>query len=62
VTFFDTYVGAGVEAHAQGLIHRDGVHRIVEKALEELVMIVFENEAHAQARRAELERDIERAG
>lgn len=62
VTFFDTYVGAGVEAHAHGLVHREGVERIAEKALEELGQIAFEDEGAASARREELERDIARLG
>ncbi len=61
VTFFDTYVGAGIEAHALGLIHDEGLKRIADQALEELGVIRFDDPAMAAARRAEIERDVSRA-
>jgi hypothetical protein len=61
VTFFDTYVGAGIEAHALGLIETRGVVRIAEAALDELAQIAFDDEGACAPRRAELERDVARA-
>jgi len=61
VTFFDTYIGAGMAALDLSLIQREGVARIVDTALEELSRITFEDPEAAKARRSELEIDVERA-
>ncbi len=61
IFFFDTYVGAAVEAYAVGVIARDGVARVVQATREELERVPFTSEAQRQARREELERDVRRA-
>jgi hypothetical protein len=61
IFFFDTYVGAAVEAYTVGVIARDGVARVVQAAREELERVPFTSEAQRQARRADLERDVRRA-
>jgi hypothetical protein len=61
IFFFDTYVGAAVEAYGVGVIARDGVARVVQATREELERVPFTSEAQRQARRADLERDVRRA-
>jgi uncharacterized protein DUF2183 len=61
IFFFDTYVGAAVEAFAVGVISRDGVARVVHAAREDLARVSFVSEAQREARMAELERDSRRA-
>jgi hypothetical protein len=61
IFFFDTYVGAAVEAYAVGVIARDGVARVAQATREELERVPFPSEAQRQARRADLERDVRRA-
>lgn len=61
IFFFDTYVGAAVEAYEVGVIARDGVARVARAAREELEKIPFTSEAQRQARRDELTRDLQRA-
>jgi hypothetical protein len=61
VFFFDTYVGAAVEAYEVGVIARDGVARVVGAAREDLSRVTFASEAQLSARVLELERDIQRA-
>jgi hypothetical protein len=61
IFFFDTYVGAAVEAFEVGVIARDGVARVARAAQEELERVPFTSEPQRQARRAELERDLRRA-
>lgn len=61
IFFFDTYVGAAVEAYEVGVIARDGVARVARAAQEELARVPFASEAQRQARLAELERDLRRA-
>jgi hypothetical protein len=61
VFFFDTYVGAAVEAFEVGVIARDGVARVVGAAREDLARVTFASEAQLSARVLELERDIQRA-
>ena len=58
VVFFDTYVGAAVEAHRAGLISRDGVQRVIGAAREELQAVPFGDAQQKQLREAELEKDI----
>lgn len=58
VFFFDTYVGAAVDAFHAGVISRDGVDRIAAAATESLAAISFPSPALRQAREAELERDL----
>jgi hypothetical protein len=60
--FFDTYVGAALEAYTVGVIARDGVARVARAAREELEKVPFSSEAQREARRAELARDLQRAG
>lgn len=61
IFFFDTYVGAAVEAFEVGVIARDGVDRVARAAQEEMGRVPFTSEAQRQARLAELERDLWRA-
>ena len=61
VFFFDTYVGAAVEAFSVGVIARDGVGRVALATREELARVPFGSEAQRAARLAELERDLRRA-
>jgi hypothetical protein len=61
IFFFDTYVGAAVEAYEVGVIARDGVARVARAAREELEKIPFTSESQRQARRDELNRDLQRA-
>ncbi|RKG97536.1 DUF2183 domain-containing protein [Corallococcus sp. CA053C] len=61
VFFFDTYVGAAVEAFHAGVLSRDGVDRITAAAVESLAAIAFTSPAQRQAREAELARDLARA-
>ena len=61
IFFFDTYVGAAVEAFEVGVIARDGVARVARAAQEDLERVPFTSEPQRQARRAELERDLRRA-
>ncbi|WP_223633046.1 phosphatase domain-containing protein [Corallococcus sp. EGB] len=61
VFFFDTYVGAAVDAFHAGVVSRDGVDRVAAAARESLAVIAFPSEAQRQAREAELTRDLARA-
>jgi len=61
IFFFDTYVGAAVEAYELGVIARDGVARVARAAREELEKIPFTSESQREARRNELARDLQRA-
>ncbi len=61
IFFFDTYVGAAVEAYHLGLIARDGVARVASAAREELERIAFSSAEQREARRVEFTRDLQRA-
>jgi hypothetical protein len=61
IYFFDTYVGAALEAYAVGVIARDGVARVARAAQEALRAVSFDSEAQRAAREAELARDVQRA-
>lgn len=61
IHFFDTYVGAAVEAFALGLISRDGLARVAIGARESMEGIAFTSAAQRDARKAELLRDLQRA-
>ncbi|MCY1023822.1 phosphatase domain-containing protein [Pyxidicoccus sp. MSG2] len=61
IYFFDTYVGAAVEAFQQGVISRDGVARIARAAQESIAGIAFTTPGQREARQFELERDLKRA-
>jgi uncharacterized protein DUF2183 len=61
IFFFDTYVGAAVEAYEVGVISWDGLARVARAAQEDLARVPFTSEPQRQARRAELERDVRRA-
>ena len=50
IFFFDTYVGAAVEAFEVGVISRDGVARVAHAAREDLAEIAFASEAQREAR------------
>ncbi|HEX8438936.1 phosphatase domain-containing protein, partial [Archangium sp.] len=50
IFFFDTYVGAAVEAFEVGVIARDGVARVARAAQEDLGHVPFTSEAQRQAR------------
>ncbi|MDY7231646.1 phosphatase domain-containing protein [Hyalangium rubrum] len=61
IFFFDTYVGAAVEAYQVGVIARDGVQRVVRTTREELEKVNFGSAEQREARRADLSRDLQRA-
>lgn len=61
IFFFDTYVGAAVEAFEVGVIARDGVARVARAAREELEKIPFSSTSQREARQAEFARDLQRA-
>lgn len=58
VVFFDTYVGAAVEAWRKGLVQAEGVRRIIEQARSSLGLIEFKDEAMRAQRVAAQEQDI----
>jgi hypothetical protein len=60
VRLFDTYVGAAVEALSLSLISQGGAGRIALAAQAHLASILFASEHLAEARRADLARDIAR--
>jgi hypothetical protein len=60
IFFFDTYVGAALEAFAVGVISREGVARVALAAREDMARVPFVSEAQREARMAELERDSRR--
>ncbi len=60
IFFFDTYVGAALEAYQVGVIARDGVHRVARAAQEELEKVPFASVEQREARRADLARDLQR--
>ncbi|NTX62287.1 DUF2183 domain-containing protein [Myxococcus sp. CA051A] len=61
IHFFDTYVGAALEAFALGLISRDGLARVAIAARESMEGIAFASAAQRDARKVELTRDLQRA-
>ncbi|WPB75521.1 phosphatase domain-containing protein [Archangium violaceum] len=61
VFFFDTYIGAAVEAFEVGVIARDGVARVARAAQEELARVPFSSESQRHSRVTDLERDSRRA-
>jgi hypothetical protein len=61
IFFFDTYVGAAVEAYQVGVIARDGVARVARAAREELEKVPFSSATQREARQADLARDLQRA-
>ncbi len=58
VVFFDTYVGAAVEAWRRGLVQAAGVRRVIEQARSSLRRIEFEDSEQRAAREREQEADI----
>jgi hypothetical protein len=61
VHFFDTYVGAAVEACTLGLMTREGVQRVIDAAQTDLARIPFTSSQQNRDRLAELDRDVQRA-
>ncbi|MFP2905263.1 phosphatase domain-containing protein [Pyxidicoccus sp. 3LFB2] len=61
VFYFDTYVGAALEAFQVGVISRDGVGRVARAAQESMAGIAFKSPAQREARQQELTRDLQRA-
>ncbi|NMO15459.1 DUF2183 domain-containing protein [Pyxidicoccus fallax] len=61
IYFFDTYVGAAVEAFQVGVISRDGVARVARAAQESMAGIEFDAPGQREARLYELNRDLQRA-
>lgn len=61
ITFFDTYVGAALEARTRRLISAAGLSRVVAAARSELAAIAFASDEQRALRTAELERDIAQA-
>jgi hypothetical protein len=60
VFFNDTYVGAAIDAHALGLLDLDAALRVAGEAASEMDGVPFTDAAQRDARRAELDRDVER--
>jgi len=60
IFFFDTYVGAALEAYQVGVIARDGVQRVARSVQEELEKVPFGSLEQRDARRADLSRDLQR--
>lgn len=58
VVFFDTYVGAALEAWHRGLIQAEGLRRVIEQARSSLRQIEFGDDAMRSARVREQESDI----
>lgn len=58
VRFFDTYVGAALEALALGLVQPAGVARVAAAAEEGFAALSFASDALRRARREELDRDL----
>ncbi len=61
IFFFDTYLGAAVDAFEVGVIARDGVARVARAVREELGQVLFPSQTQREAREAELARDQLRA-
>lgn len=61
IYFFDTYVGAAVEAFHVGVISRDGVARIARAAQESIAGIAFTSPGQREARQQEVAKDLLRA-
>jgi phosphatidate phosphatase APP1 len=61
IYFFDTYVGAALEAYAVGVISRDGVARVARAAREELRAVPFTSESQRAQRESDLASDCQRA-
>jgi hypothetical protein len=59
IFFFDTYLGATLEAWRLGLVQRDALDRVAEVTARELAEVVFASEAQRAARVQDLERDLE---
>lgn len=57
---FDTYLGAGIEAHNLGLISKDGLQRIADATEADLAAIEWESAQQEQERLADFQRDKER--
>ena len=60
IHFFDTYVGAALEARDRGMLTLEAVRRVAEAALRELPEIPFASPALRSEREAEFRRDVER--
>lgn len=60
ILFFDTYVGAALEAQDRGLLSVEAVRRVAVAALEDLEKIPFATPAQKTARQAELRQDVSR--
>jgi hypothetical protein len=58
VIFFDTYVGAAVEAWKSGLISKEGVQRVITAARSEIQAMAFADAQQKRDREADLERDV----
>ena len=58
VLFHDTYVGAALHAFRAGLLDADGARRVALSARTELEAVPFDDPRLAEARRAELDRDV----
>lgn len=60
VYFFDTYVGAALEAQSLGLMSRDAARRVGQAASSDFGQTAFVDEAQRSARLAELQADLDR--
>jgi hypothetical protein len=58
VFFFDTYVGAALHAHREGLLDRAALERVARAARADFDAIRFDSAAQEQAARAQLDRDL----
>ncbi|MCB9645828.1 MAG: DUF2183 domain-containing protein [Deltaproteobacteria bacterium] len=61
VIFFDTYVGAAVQAHARGLISDQGLARVAAVALQEQEAVPFKTDAQREHAQALLQADLAKA-
>lgn len=60
IHFFDTYVGAALAAQGQGLLGLEACRRVALAAAEDFGVTAFANEPQRQARRSELQSDLDR--
>jgi hypothetical protein len=59
IFFFDTYLGATLEAWRIGLVQREALDRVAEVAAREIAEVAFVSEAQRDARRQDLARDVD---
>ncbi len=60
VVFFDTYAGAAVEAHLQGVLPLEGAARVGQAAVADFAQVKFKSETQREGVREVLQRDLDR--